>query len=321
VNRIATGKIVLKAEPIDYRRVVEASLEAARPAIDARRHRLVVEIADAPLPLLGDTTRLVQALQNLLENAARYTPAGGEIRLVAAPRDGALVVTVADTGIGIRAEAQQRIFELFTQEHAASGAEAGLGIGLALARSLVERHGGRLTVESAGVGRGSTFAMTLPMHAVVADADAPPTQAAPAPAVAQAALAAVPAALRVLVVDDNRDSADTMVELLEMMGQTVRGAYGADEALRVAAEFRPQVVLLDLNMPDGDGFSVLRRLRAATEQPLYVGAMTGYGQPRDRARTRAEGFQIHLTKPVLPEHLGPMLAEATRFVAAAEPAR
>ena len=303
VSRIATGKILLKRGVFDFRSVVELSVEATRAAIDAHRHALTVRMPVAALPINGDSTRLAQALQNLLDNAVRYTPAGGRIELSVEHRGGELVTTVSDNGIGIAAEAQARIFDLFSQERLGMpGHEPGLGLGLSLARSLVELHGGRLTVQSAGPGLGSDFVMTLPLQAVAA------TEPGGSGAGSSADDAA---AMRVLVVDDNRDSADTMATLLELMGHTVRVAYGAEEAVRTAADFRPQTVLLDLNMPDGDGFSVLKRMRAqATAPPAYIAAMTGYGQQRDRDATFASGFQAHLTKPVEPGQLERAMREA-----------
>jgi PAS domain S-box-containing protein len=302
VSRIATGKIPLKRGSFDFRSVVELSIEATRSAIDARRHSLTVQLPEVPLPMQGDSTRLAQSLQNLLNNAARYTPPEGRIGLAVERLGDSLVTTVSDNGIGVAPEAQERIFELFTPErHGTPHIEPGLGLGLSLARSLVELHGGRLTVHSAGPGLGSSFVMTLPMQPV----DAAEPGRGDAGGAARDALA-----MRVLVVDDNRDSADSMAALVELMGHTVRVAYGAEDAVRTAADFRPQTVLLDLNMPDGDGFSVMKRLRAQATEPVYIAAMTGYGQQRDRDATLASGFQSHLTKPVQPEHLEQAMGEA-----------
>ncbi len=312
VSRISTGKILLERRALDFHDVVALSVEAARPSAEARRHRLLVELPSAPLPMRGDATRLAQALQNLLENAVRYTPEGGEIRVEVAVSGGFATTAVSDNGIGIAGDALERIFDLFTQEHRSTSTGApGLGIGLALGRSLVERHGGRLTAYSAGPGTGSTFQIVLPLESVPAgEADAAGAAAA-TPPVAPASAAAA-AALRILVVDDNRDSADTMVELLGTFGHSARCAYDADQALAVAAAFEPVVVLLDLNMPGGDGFSVLERLRAMDRPPSFVAAMTGYGQPRDRERTLAAGFRAHLTKPVDPARLEALMAELAR---------
>ena len=306
VGRIVTGKIVLKREPIDFRDVVQLSLEAVRPLVDARGHRLLLDMSDAPLPMTGDATRLAQALQNLLQNAVRYTPDGGEIRVAVKVEGAAVVTTVSDTGIGIAAGSLERIFELFVQEGTQRApAESGLGIGLSLARRLIELHGGRLSAHSAGLGRGSSFTTLLPWQGQ-ASTDTP-----------AAVLAGTDkaAALRVLVVDDNVDSADTMVVLLEMLGHQARAAYGARQAETAAREFAPEVVLLDLNMPDGDGFSAMKQLRAQSARPLFIGAMTGYGQRDDIEMTRSAGFQAHLVKPLVTEQVLELLSEARRWLA------
>jgi PAS domain S-box-containing protein len=305
VGRIVTGKILVKSEPIDYRDVVHASVEAASPIIDEHAHRLSVTLPPEPLEMIGDAARLAQALQNLLNNAARYTPDGGDIRLVVRVEGAATITTVTDNGVGIAPDALERVFDLFVQETSArSPTDSGLGIGLSLARSLVEQHGGMLSAQSEGPGKGSTFTVRLPLRRDEA----------------LGAISAAPAARenvdnrrrRVLVVDDNHDSADTMVQVLELMGHEARAAYTAAEALRIAEDFLPELALLDLNLPDADGFSVLQRLRdRPTLVHLYVAAMTGYGQKSDRESTRAAGFDAHLTKPVDVEQLREVLFSAT----------
>jgi PAS domain S-box-containing protein len=298
VGRIATGKIWLRDELIDYRQVVEFSLESARDAIDRRCHALSVELPGEAIPLRGDATRLTQALLNLLTNAAKYTPENGRIELKVIVADGIVVTSVKDNGRGVAVEAQRRIFNLFTQERPATGMDdPGLGIGLALARALVEQHGGQLGVESLGVGQGSTFRIRLPL----ADTATAPTAE---PAAAKDAVTS----LQVLVVDDNRDAADMLSSLLVALGHESRAAYGARAALDTVKLFRPDVVFLDLNMPDGDGISLLPQLRATFGDSVYVAALTGYGQQHDRDITRAAGFQEHLTKPVDLERLEATLA-------------
>jgi CheY-like chemotaxis protein/anti-sigma regulatory factor (Ser/Thr protein kinase) len=252
----------------------------------------------------GDATRLAQALQNLLTNAARYTPPQGEIRVEAGIDRDTVFISVIDNGMGVPAEAQHRIFGLFVQEHVGQMAgDGGLGIGLALARTLVEQHEGTVSVRSEGAGRGSTFTLRLPL-----------LQSSPKPEVApdEPAERHV-AAMRVLVVDDNQDSADTMAELLRLMGHRVHAAYGAQSAVHEAAAFKPELMLLDLSMPDGDGFSVMKQVRARTLQPVYIVAMTGYGQQSDLDKTLAAGFDQHLTKPVGPEALQQVLDETIRM--------
>ncbi|WP_043460967.1 PAS domain-containing hybrid sensor histidine kinase/response regulator [Azohydromonas australica] len=301
VARIVNGKIVLKTEPLDYREVVNASLDAIRPVVVSRNQRLEVALPDAPLAMRADATRISQSLQNLLNNASRYTPAGGAIRVAVRVEGSMCVTTVEDTGQGIAAAALERIFGLFEQEGPPHGhGDGGLGIGLSLARKLVELHGGALSAFSEGLGHGSRFTMLLSLEV---SAHLPRPQAL--------AEAAAPAASRrVLVVDDNRDSADSMVALLQLLGHEAHAVYGARAAAEAARGFRPQVVLLDLNMPDGDGFSVLRQLREVMPGPLFVAAMTGYGLETDRRRTALAGFQAHLTKPVGMEELERVLTEA-----------
>ncbi|RQP21237.1 PAS domain-containing hybrid sensor histidine kinase/response regulator [Piscinibacter terrae] len=306
IARISTGKIVLRHEALDFREVVHASMEATRPLAAARRHRVHLDMPEQPIRMTGDHTRLVQALQNLLSNAVRYTPAGGDISVRVQLEGQAVVTSVTDTGVGIAPEALERIFELFAQESGKrTPAEGGLGIGLSLARSLVEQHGGLLTAASAGLGQGSTFTMLLPLRV-------PGSMNGPTHAPTSLPKAARP--LRALVIDDNRDSADTMVYVLQLLGHGAQAAYGAQQGLAVAAEIAPQLVLLDLNMPDGSGFEVMRQLRAAIAHPVYIAAMTGYGQNSDRASTLAAGFDMHLTKPVGTLDLNDALAGATRLL-------
>ena len=301
IGRIATGKIRLDRRRLDYRDVVQSSVDAVVPLAQAHGHRLSLSLPEAPIPMVGDATRLAQSLQNLLNNAVRYTPDGGEIRVEVHQEGCDSLTRVSDNGRGIPRHELERIFELFSQVDAGEApALQGLGIGLNLARTLVEQHGGTLGADSPGRGLGSVFTMKLPVHeAALSAADGSCEPASPAPA-----------ANRVLVIDDNRDSADTMVQVLQLLGQEARGAYGAEDGLRVAQSFRPRIVLLDLNMPDGDGFSVMRRLREQSGESLYVAAMTGYGQASDRRRTLDAGFQAHLTKPVNAERLRELLATA-----------
>ena len=306
VGRIVTGKVALRRSHIDFRDVVHLSVEAMRPLVEQHGHRLFVNMPQAPLPVMADATRLAQALQNLLQNAVRYTPPGGEIRVDVHADAQALTATVADTGMGIEKAALERIFELFVQEVDSRPPNAGgLGIGLSLARTLVQQHGGTLTARSEGPGRGSLFTLTLPLDSS--------TQAK-----GGAAGAAAPASapLRVLVVDDNTDSTDSMVELLKLYGHHARGAYNARQALAVATEMQPQFVLLDINLPDASGYSVFETLRQCVRPPPYVAAMTGYGQRSDRQQTHDAGFDTHLTKPVDPELL---LRALTAAAAAGDP--
>ena len=302
VGRVATGKIVLRPALIDYRDVALLSVEGARPLLEARKHRIELDIPQRPVLLKGDSARLTQALQNLLNNAAKYTHEGGHIRLAVSIDGRTCTTTVGDNGRGIGAEELERIFTLFFQQESSSSNEGGLGIGLSLSRALVEAHGGRLFAHSAGLGEGSTFTMTLPLlypRTALDPGDEDDIDVRIEPR-------------RVLVVDDNADSADTMVAVLKTLDQDARAAYGVRQAIEVAREFDPQVALIDLNLPDGDGFSLAARLRTQTRQRgLYIAAMTGYGQEADRRKTSEAGFDAHLTKPVGVKELQETLRQAS----------
>lgn len=304
VGRIATGKMSLQREHLDYRELLLAGVEAVRPLMVAKRHRLEIEVAGA-IPMHGDPTRLSQLLHNLLSNAARYTPDGGRIT-ISVVVDGTRCTThVCDNGQGIAPDALERIFGLFEQEAgvARDPSERSLGIGLTLARTMAELHGGSLTAHSNGRGLGARFELVLPcvapVSATVVGAAGPATQAS---------------RLRALVVDDNRDSADSMVMLLGQLGHEAHAAYAAEPALRSATATDPTLVLLDLNMPQQDGFEVIRRLRSTIHHPLYVAAMTGYGQRSDRERTRGAGFDEHLTKPVSLDQLLKVIERASALI-------
>jgi len=301
VGRIATGKMSLQREDLDYREVLLACVEAVRPLMAAKRHRFEAEVAER-IPLRGDATRLAQVLHNLMSNAARYTPAEGLISISAAVEGTHCITRVRDNGQGIAPEALEQIFGLFEQEEGVvrDPSESSLGIGLTLARTMAELHGGSLTAYSEGRGRGACFELVLPCAAP-----------APDPGTGSSAPAARPSDLRVLVIDDNRDSADSMKMLLEQLGHEAQAAYGAGHALQMAAATSPTLVLLDLNMPEQDGFEVIRRLRLAIDRPLYVVAMTGYGQHNDRERTRGAGFDEHLTKPVSLDQLVGVIERAS----------
>jgi PAS domain S-box-containing protein len=303
VGRVATGKISLKRESISFREVVMRSIEAAKPMVDARRHTLQTHVPDDPIPMVGDATRLAQVLQNLLTNAAKFTPEGGRIELDVHAQHGLAVATVRDNGRGIAPEALDTIFDLFSQEESpgAPSNEGGLGIGLTLARTLVELHGGTLRAHSAGRGQGSEFTVRLPLPSAQSELPEGATPVADAHGRVRR---------RVLVVDDNRDSADTMAGLLQAMGHDAMAVYGGDAAMLAARQFRPELVLLDLNMPDSHGFDVVRALREMPKPPR-VAAMTGYGQEGDRQRTTEAGFAAHLTKPVSMEQLRRLIDETS----------
>ena len=298
--RIFHGTLAVRAEPLDAATIVERGLELARPLIEARRQKLVVDIAAAPMPLRGDLVRLTQALANVLHNAAKYTPQSGRIEVTAAPHDGEAVLEVSDTGIGIPADKLEHIFGLFVQ--AAPGpdpAHGGLGIGLTLVKRLVELHHGTVTASSAGPGEGSRFTIRLPLAAAGA-ADAEPERVD---------LPVRHPRRRILVVDDNRDSADSMLLLLRALGHEVRACYHGEDALVLAPRFRPDLVLLDIGLPGIDGYEVARRLRETREgTALVLAAMSGFGREADRRRAREAGFDHHLVKPVDPDALETLLA-------------
>jgi len=303
VGRLTTGKIKLRKELVRVSDVMQRAVETVRPLLQARRHQIEVDLPAQPVYVAGDSTRLAQVLQNLLVNAARYTPDGGEVVLRLQAEEAAAIVSVSDNGRGIEPENLERIFELFMQADAAgSGAESGLGIGLTLARSLVELHGGVLTAASPGLGQGSTFTVRLPRADPAGPEDTP---AAPGQV----------SGLRILVVDDNRDSADSATDILRLLGHEVDCVYEGASAVRRALAFRPDVVMLDLAMPGIDGFETRRLLRA---QPglgrTFLIAMTGFGNEDDKRRTRAAGFDAHLTKPVELDALIALLNEARERV-------
>lgn len=292
-GRVSSGKIRLATETVDIADVVHLSVEASQPLFEARGQRLDVDDSGQRLFVNGDPTRLVQALNNLLNNAAKFSPPESTIRLEIGPRGGAALLRVTDQGRGISADALASVFDLFVQEHApgAHPDEGGLGIGLTLVRAIAELHGGHVEAKSGGTGKGSAFSLWLPLAQ-------PPTQGIMPPSAPNAVASRQ---LDVLVVDDNRDSADSMTLLVDMLGHAARAAYDGPEALASFGTTRPQVVLLDLSMPGMTGFDVIRQMRDEGKR-VIVAAMTGLGSDEDMARTRAAGFDAHLVKPVdLPE--------------------
>jgi PAS domain S-box-containing protein len=291
VARFASGKIRLHPVRLDMRGVVERAVESARPLIDRRRHELMVDVPTVPIWLEADPTRLEQVVVNLLNNAAKYTDEGGRIWLEARIAEHEMVLRVRDTGIGIDLEQFPDVFDLFTQaDRSLDRSQGGLGIGLSLVKRLVDMHLGRVEVRSAGRGLGSEFTVRLPL---------PPSHALEPPS-APAASADRPApAGRVLVVDDNVDSAEIMAKLLTRSGHDVRTAYTGPIALEVALAHLPDVVLLDIGLPGLNGYEVARRLRQYPQlQGVRLVAMTGYGQESDLRLAEEAGFDRHLVKPV-----------------------
>jgi len=294
VSRISRGKITLNSERIDLRQVVDAAVEANRPLIEEMGHVFSVSLPSAPAVLNADPVRFAQIVSNLLNNAAKYTPPGGRIVLKAEHRGHEVEVSVTDNGIGIPAESVESIFEMFTQVGSpSSNAQGGLGIGLSLAKGLVSLHGGTIQAHSEGLGRGSEFRVRVPTRLTI---DAEP--ATPASTVL------APQSLKILVVDDNRDAAESLSMLLELKGHVVRSAYDGEHALQVAEDFRPDIVLLDLGMPKMNGYEACRRIREhAWGAQMTLIAVTGWGQEDDRRKSSAAGFDGHLVKPVEPATL------------------
>ncbi|MFO1431639.1 MAG: PAS domain S-box protein [Candidatus Competibacteraceae bacterium] len=298
VSRITRNRLILRKEPVELATIVQNAVETSQPAIQAAGHTLTLDLPSEPIPLEADPVRLAQVFTNLLNNAAKFTERGGQITLRAERQDNKVVVTVKDTGIGIPAERLSSIFDMFVQiDKPPEQARGGLGIGLSLTRALVEMHGGRIEVHSAGLGQGSEFSVHLPLLTM-------PTPQALKPVDQMSDTPLCQTKCRILVVDDNEDAATSLALLLQMMGQDIQIAYDGLEALAKAETFRPQIVLLDLGMPKLNGYETARRLRAESwgEKAILV-ALTGWGQEEDRRRAREAGFDYHVVKPVDPIEL------------------
>jgi len=344
VSRINSGKIKLQRERVELANLLNRAVESARPLIRSRRQELVIALPPRPVRLYADPTRLEQVFSNLLNNAAKYTPEGGHIWLTAESRGaeeqrskaddekglssaatllcspspllplssaGEVVVTVRDDGIGIPEDMLEQIFELFAQvdRSLSSSSQWGLGIGLALVRTLVDMHGGSVKAFSAGSNQGSEFVVRLPTLAMTDPADSAPA-ANPAPVCPSARRT------RILVVDDSRDATQTLAMLLRIKGHDVHTAHDGAEALDVARQQEPEVVFLDIGLPHMDGYEVASRLRQEpVTRDAYLVAMTGYGQEEDRQRSREAGFDCHLVKPVDPEDLQPLLEHREQILA------
>ena len=288
VSRITTGRIVLRRERIDLRDALASAIEAVQPLVETARHAFAAPLPASPIWIEGDATRLAQVFLNVLSNAAKYTPAGGRIRLAVSMDGGQVQVQVDDNGIGLAPELIAKMFDMFVQGHAAGDhAQGGLGIGLSLSKQLVALHGGTIEAHSEGRGRGTRVIVRLPAigTALETGADAP-EQASRSPG-----------RRRVLVVDDNVDAADTLAASLEFIGHDVRTCYGGTDALAMAAHWQPDVAILDIGMPGMDGYEVARALRAGMAR-IHLIALTGWGQENDLRKAREAGFDMHRTKPV-----------------------
>jgi len=292
IARITRGVLNLERSAVDLAEVASSAVETSMPLIEAAKHHLELDVPTNRLRVNGDAARLTQLVANLLNNAARYTPAEGHITVRAWAEDGWGFVAVRDTGRGIDRQSIDHIFDMFVRGRATRPGE-GLGVGLALARRIAEIHGGSLTAHSEGENRGSEFVLRVPLVDPPEAWEAARTGPAPATAVPPL----VPR--RVLVVDDNADAARTLDKLLGSLGHQTRVAYSGAEALNMAVEFRPDIVLLDIGMPDVDGYEVARQLRNLESQPAFrIVAVTGWGQEPDRQKAKEAGFDVHLVKPV-----------------------
>jgi signal transduction histidine kinase len=327
VSRITMGKLTLHKEPVELRDILQHAVETARPLVELRRHNLTLRLPDEPLHVKGDAVRLSQVVCNLLTNAAKYTDEGGHVELSldyesGPDGEGDAIVKVKDNGRGIGRDVLDRLFEPSThEERLNSGAHGGLGIGLIVVRGLVQMHGGSVEARSEGLGRGSQFTVRLPLLSseefkmtVAPTRDPLPASAAAAPAEENA--------LRILVVDDNQDSACSMTLLLELQGHQVHVAHAGQAALQIAGQFHPDVILLDIGMPGMNGYEVAKHLRsqAAFSETLLI-AVTGYGRASDVKQTESAGFDHHLVKPIDYDKLQSLLeARSGRVAGSAEPA-
>ena len=295
ISRITRGTLELRTEMTTLKTIVDAAVETSRPALDAKHHSFSIDLPAAPAQFAADPLRLAQVLSNLLTNAAKYTDPHGNILLRAAADASFVEFSVTDTGVGLPPEALSAVFDMFSQVKSSQDrSEGGLGIGLALSKGVVQLHGGTIEARSAGVGKGSEFIVRIPRRTVSSTA----VESAPsAPAVRKRSRS-------VLIADDNRDAADSLAMLLEIEGHSVKVVHDGEQALAAIEESRPEVALLDIGMPEMDGYEVARRVRgdSRSRQTLLI-AITGWGQEQDKARAISAGFDLHFTKPVEPQRL------------------
>jgi signal transduction histidine kinase/ActR/RegA family two-component response regulator len=299
ISRVTQGKLALHRQRVALSDALQGAVEAARPLIASSGHDLSLAFADTPILLDADPTRLTQMVQNLLNNAAKYTPRGGRISLSTSREEGEAVIRVRDSGIGIPQEHLARVFEMFSQlEPARERFGGGLGIGLSLVRGLATLHGGSVRATSEGPGKGSEFTIRLPL---ATDEEILPATTPLAPSWERLH--------RVLLVDDNADAAESLAMLFKLRGHYVRTAIDALGALAIATEFRPEIAVFDIGLPDIDGYELARRIRAEPwGSDILLVALTGWGQGRDRALAHAAGFDRHFTKPLKPEDMNTIVS-------------
>jgi CheY-like chemotaxis protein/two-component sensor histidine kinase len=313
ISRITRGVLELRLAATDLADVIDAAVETARPLIDAKRHNLKVHRPVGPVRFMADPLRLAQVISNLLTNAAKYTDSGGQILLWAHATEGSILIGVKDNGIGIPAPWLRNVFEMFAQVKSAQDrSEGGLGIGLALPKGLVDLHGGAIEVTSNGLGHSSEFTVHLPRKAV----------AATTPGTLPVQSAARLVSRRVLIADDNRDGAETLGTLLQMEGHEVLIVHDGQEATEAFDTFQPEVALLDIGMPEINGYEVARLVREGSRgRAVTLIAVTGWGKTSDKARALAAGFDHHFTKPVDAEALMTVLRAPSGRLIEAEGAR
>jgi PAS domain S-box-containing protein len=302
VSRVTTGRISLKPEEVDLRSIVQRAVESVRSLLNQRSHKLSVSLSPDPISVDADVTRIEQVVVNLLNNAAKYTDEGGQIWLSAKQEGNLAVLRVRDTGVGIAPEVLENIFDPFSQaERTMDRAQGGLGIGLTVVQKIVELHHGHVEAASAGIGQGSEFTVRLPIFGTE-----------PRESNVSTSDESVAETTKILIVDDNVDAADMLASILRLVGHDVQVAYSGQSALEVAMEFQPTIVLLDIGLPEMNGYEVARRLRQRPQsKDTLLIAMTGYGQDIDRQRSNQAGFDYHLVKPVDPEKLEGLLTRLT----------
>ncbi len=300
ISRITRGTLALRTQPTDLATIVDAAVETARPLIDIKRHALSVQLPTDRVEFDADPMRLAQVLSNLLTNAAKYTDPDGRIGLTASCADGTITISVTDTGIGIPPEAMGSLFGMFSQVRSSKDrSEGGLGIGLALAKGVIELHGGTIEAHSAGTERGSEFIIRLPLRREQARQAQPSTRPGPERALRR----------RVLIADDNRDAAESLAMLLQMEGHEVTVVHDGREAITAFEKMRPDAALLDIGMPGLNGYEIARSIRRAPQgRDVTLIAVTGWGQENDKAQASEAGFNHHFTKPVEPEAITALLS-------------